>query len=124
MKVIFLSQSENLTDPFLEGLAVSIEIFDYTLIQWIEASIDHMKNKYSDFVVIESLPTTLANLPAHQLVYTGGEIKQSLYVYQTLCVATKKGNSIYFIMYRAQKEKYLKFLTDVEQMISSFQFIE
>jgi hypothetical protein len=82
-----------------------------------------MKNKHSDFVLIESLPTTLANLPAHQLVYTDGGT-QSLYVYQSLCVATKKGNSIYFILYRAQKEKYLKFLPEVEQMISSFQFIE
>jgi hypothetical protein len=82
-----------------------------------------IENTYSDFVLIKSFPTTLANLPAHQFVYTDGGTK-SLYVYQGLCVATKKGNSIYFIYYRAQKEKFFKFLPDIEQMISSFQFIE
>ena len=99
------------------GAGVGVQNFDYTLIEWIEGNIQDMKNKHSDFVLIESLPTTLANLPAHQLVYTDSG-------YQSLVVVTKKGNSIYFIQYRAQKEKYLKFLPIAEQMINSFQFIE
>jgi hypothetical protein len=97
-------------------VAVGVQIFDYTLIEWIEGNIQNLKNKNSNFVLIESLPTTLANLPAHQLVYTDSG-------YQSLAVATKKGNTIYYILYRAQKEKYLQFFPIAEQMINSFQFI-
>jgi hypothetical protein len=118
-KVFFLSPSENSVDPFLEALSIAVQEIseNYTLTEWIEANIQDMKNKHSDFVLIESLPTTVANLPAHQLVYTENG-------YQSLCVATKKGNSIYFILYKAQEEKYFKFLSVIEQMISSFEFIE
>jgi hypothetical protein len=109
--------SINFTSQESLGVGVGVQILDYTLIEWIEVNIQDLKNKNSDFVLIESLPTTLANLPAHQFVYTESG-------HQALGVATKKGNTIYYIMYRAPKEKYLKFLPIAEQMISSFQFIE
>jgi hypothetical protein len=118
-KVFFLSPSESSVDPFLEALSIAVQEIsaNYTLEEWIEANIQDMKNKHSDFVLVESLPTTVANLPAHQFIYTEEG-------YQSLCVATKKGNSIYFILYKAQQEKYFKFLYVIEQMISSFEFIE
>jgi hypothetical protein len=101
-----------------ESLGVGVQSWNYTLIEWIEGNIQNLeKDKNSDFVLIESLPTTLASLSAHQLVYTDSGN-------QSLCVATKKGNTIYSILYRAPKEKYLKFLPVVEQMINSFQFIK
>jgi ribosomal protein L40E len=119
IKVFFLSPSENSIDPYLESLSIAVQEIseNYTLDDWIEAGIQDMKNKHSDFVLIESLPTTISNLIAHQFVYTED-------VYQSLCVATKKVNSIYFILYKAQEEKYFKFLSVIEQMISSFEFIE
>lgn len=118
-KVFFLSPSENSDDSFLEALSISVQenSENYTLTEWVEANIQDMKNKHPDFVLIDSLPTTIANLTAHQLVYTDSG-------YQSLCVVTKKGNSIYYIIYQAQQEKYLKFLSVIEQMISSFEFLD
>jgi hypothetical protein len=108
----------NFTSQESLGVGVGVQTYNYTLIEWIEGNIQYFKkDKNSNFVLIESLPTTLASLSAHQIVYThSGD--------QSLCVATKKENTIYFIQYRAQKEKYLKFLPIAEQMINSFQFIE
>lgn len=118
-KVFFLSPAENSEDSFLEALSISVQEIpeNQSLTEWIEANIQDMKNKHHDFVLIDSLPTTIANLNAHQLVYTESG-------YQSLCVVTKKGNLIYYILYQAQQEKYLKFLSVIEQMISSFEFID
>ena len=69
-----------------------------------------------DFAIVDSFPTTLANLAAHQFTCTDNG-------YQTLCIAAVKDNKVYYIMYRAQIPKYIKFLSIVEQMIASFDII-
>jgi hypothetical protein len=118
MKVAFQSPKENPTDRFLDGLAVAVDetLGNMTPQHFIEVNIADMKKNNSDFTLFESTPTTLSGAPAHQMVYMTNKTK-------SLIVATVKNNIFYWIQYSSEPESYLKFLSSVEQMISSFEFL-
>ena len=114
----FLSPKESSVDSYLEGVYIGITGDpNITLKEFIDSTIQNLKETSSDFHLIESIPTTIAaGIPAYQLVYIEkGE--------KSLVVVTKKGNKVYHIMYRSKPEKYLKFLPLAEQMIASFEFL-
>jgi len=81
-----------------------------------DSTMQSFKKKNSDFVLLESTATTVAGLPAQQTVFMAGG-KKYLYVF------TPRADKLYLIIYVSVPEKYLKFLSIVEQMIASFEFI-
>jgi hypothetical protein len=87
-----------------------------TLQKFIEVSIAQTRRENSDFKQLESTPTTLSGLPAHQIVYLANNLKW-------LVVVTVRKNVFYWLQYCSEPEKYQKFLSSVEQMISSFEFL-
>jgi ribosomal protein L40E len=117
-KVIFQSPKEGPSDPYLDGLGVAVDetLGNMTPQHFIEVNIADMRKNNSDFTLFESTPTTLSGVPAHQMVYLANNKK-------TLVVATVRNNIFYWLQYAAEPESYLKFLSSVEQMISSFQFL-
>jgi hypothetical protein len=116
LKVAFLSPKEGPTDPFLDLLGICVDgTFKMNLQKFIELSIASVKTS-SDFKLLESTPTTLSGLPAHQIVYLANNTK-------TLLVATVRNNVFYWLQYASEPKSYLKFLSSVEQMISSFEFL-
>ncbi|MCC2648289.1 MAG: PsbP-like protein [Nitrososphaeraceae archaeon] len=82
----------------------------------MQLNIKHSKNKYSDFLLIESTPTIIADMPAYRLVYSESGRK-------TLCIVIIKENTAYHILYRAEPTKYSIYLSAVQKMIDSFEFI-
>ena len=119
LKVLFQSPKENLSDHFLEGLGVSVDekFGNMTLQNYIESNIASLRKSNSDFTLFESTPTTLSGIPAHQFVYLANNMK-------FLVVVIARNNVFYFLLYCSKPESYLKFLSSVEQMISSFAFLD
>jgi hypothetical protein len=66
--------------------------------------------------LIELISTTLGGMPAYQIVFTGAGQKK-------LGISAIKGSKVYMISYDARPERYLKNLSTVEQMITSFEFL-
>jgi hypothetical protein len=113
------------SDPFLESVGIAIIDISSDLVtspshiilkEYIDGNIADLKHRFSDFVLTESAPTTIAGNEAHQLVYIERGTKN-------LAVFTVKGNKVYNIVYRSRPEVFLKYLSTVEQMIASFEFL-
>ena len=117
----FRSLKESSSDIILESVAISITRISTNLSKSLtpqkcaELMISSTKEKNADFVLLESTATTVGGLPAHQVVFTYGRKK-------FLQVFTPRADKVYQIIYVSAPEKYLRFLSIVEQMIASFEF--
>jgi serine/threonine-protein kinase len=109
----------NPSDSYLESLDIQVRDIptsNISLSQYIELQIKNLKAVNPDFSLVESTPTTIAGNAAHQIVYIAQGDKK-------LFISTMKGDKIYNIMYNSRPEKYLEYLSTVEQMIASFEFL-
>jgi hypothetical protein len=115
--VAFGSSKETPTDTFLESVGIGVVPVTADLGTGLtpekcaDSTINNFKEKQRDFALLESTPTTAADLPAQQAVFTASGRKY-LYVF------TPRGNRVYFIIYVTMPEKYSKFLSVIEQMIT------
>lgn len=109
---------QNPTDMLQEGLMVVVDdsIGHMTLDTFVQGNINSLKKDNSDFSLIESTSTTLGGVPAHQIVFLANHKK-------ALTVLTIRNNIAYCLTYYSEPEKYQKFLSSAEQMISSFKFL-
>jgi eukaryotic-like serine/threonine-protein kinase len=80
-----------------------------TLEQYSEAKINSIEGQ-----ILESNSTTLADLPAHEIVFTNAGL-------QKIQVWTIKDDRIYTITYEADEEDFQNDLMIAERMIESFQ---
>lgn len=110
--IIFLPPNE----PANLVVTVDDTIGNISLDEQIQDFITKARKGLPDFKLIESTPSTLSGVAAHQITFSDGQTKR-------LIVNTIKNNVLYSIMYIAQREKYNKFLSSAEQMISSFEIL-
>jgi eukaryotic-like serine/threonine-protein kinase len=119
--VAFRRLKENPSDLYLESVDIQVRdiptnISNMSLGQYIELQIKNLKAVNPDFSLVESTPTTIAGNAAHQLLYISKGDKR-------LFISTIKGDKIYNIMYNSKPEKYQEYLSTIEQMIASFEFL-
>jgi eukaryotic-like serine/threonine-protein kinase len=108
-------------DSFLESLTILVlkippNASNTSPKELVDQNILDLKNKNPSFNLIELFPTTIAGLPAYQVLYTTSG-------YKTLNVCTIKGNKVYMIVYGAKPDTYQNYISTVEQMIASFEFL-
>jgi hypothetical protein len=119
--VAFRRLKENPSDLYLESVDIQVRdtptnISNVSLGQYIELQIKNLKAVNPDFSLVESTPTTIAGNAAHQLLYISKGDKR-------LFFSTIKGDKIYNITYNSKPEKYQEYLSTIEQMIASFEFL-
>jgi eukaryotic-like serine/threonine-protein kinase len=119
--VAFRRLKENPSDLYLETVDIQVRdiptnISNMSLGQYIELQIKNLKAVNPDFSLVESTPTTIAGNAAHQLLYISKGDKR-------LFFSTIKGDKIYNITYNSKPEKYQEYLSTIEQMIASFEFL-
>ena len=120
VKVIFEAPKEN-TDQLPDGVSVYVDdtIGEMTLVTAIKNLIKSLKEQCSDFELIESTPSTLSGIPAHQIIFSSSQKMM-----KSLIILTIKDKVAYWVTYIADPKRYLKFLSSTEQMISSFVFLD
>jgi len=120
MVVGFGIPKENSTDLSFDSLCVYVldmpANYNISLNEFIDLNIRDLKDTRSEFNLIESTPTTLGGVPAYQIVFTETGQKK-------LGVSAIKGSKVYMVSYGARPERYLKYISTVEQMIASFEFL-
>jgi hypothetical protein len=119
--VAFRRLKENPSDLYLESVDIQVRdiptnISNISLSQYIELQIKNLKAVNPDFSLVESTPTTIAGNAAHQLLYISKGDKR-------LFFSTIKGDKIYNITYNCKPEKYQEYLSTIEQMIASSEFL-
>ena len=121
----FRRPRESNSESFLESVGIAIIDVSSDLVtspshvilkEYIDGNIADLKHRFSDFVLAMSASTTVAGNEAHQLVY----IERGT---RNLAIFTVKVNKVYNIVYRSRPEVFLKYLSTVEQMIASFEFL-
>jgi hypothetical protein len=99
----------------VENVSRNMGLAPYTTLQ-----ISLLSEATQDFNLLESHPTTLANNPAHQIVYTEtvGPLKL-----KKMQVWTVKDGTAYIIVYGADEPSYPSQLPTVRRMLDSFEII-
>ena len=90
-----------------------------SLDEYTNSSIFEIKKFLNHAKIVESQPTTLAELPAHLLIYSG--LNQPYNLPTNLEVWTLKNNKAYIITYTSTSAKYEQFLEIAKEMIKSLE---
>jgi hypothetical protein len=114
---------QRITDRIPENILVAVEnlssrnmgLAPYTTLQ-----LSLLSEGTQGFNLVESLPTTIANNPAHQVVYT--ETMDQLKL-KKMQVWTVKDGMAYLIIYAADEADYSSQLPTARKMLDSFQTI-
>lgn len=119
--VIFLSQAEGPTDRFRENVNIMMETLPpgVTLQNYVDYSLNTLKNTPGSSL-IESGPTTMANLPAYKTIFS---VNNGQMILQYQQISTCKGNKVFTVTYTAEKANYDKFLSTIETLIGSIEIV-
>jgi serine/threonine-protein kinase len=119
VKVIFEAPKEVSEQiPDYVEVCVDDKIGEMTLDACIKKLIENLREQCSDFELIESTPTTLSGIGANQIIFSSSQK-----MLKSLVVVTTKDKVAYLVSYIADPSSYLKFLSSVKQMISSFEIV-
>jgi hypothetical protein len=111
---------ENSTDLSFDSLCVCVldmpANYSISLDEFIDLVMRDLKDTCPEYNLRELIPTTLGGAPAYQIVFTETGQKK-------LGISAIKGSKVYMVSYGARPERYLKNLSTVERMITSFEFL-
>ncbi|MCK4433154.1 MAG: hypothetical protein KAV48_04395 [Methanomicrobia archaeon] len=119
--VLFRSSLEDASDIFQENLNVVVGDLPQpmTLNEFTDLNIEQIKTLFT-IEVVDSSPTTLANIPARKVIYT---LKQGGYDLKAMQIYTIKDDKAYVISYMAEEDKYSDFWGTIQIMINTFEIL-
>jgi hypothetical protein len=92
-----------------------------SLEQFSNATINELRQSFPGFNLTESNSTTLAGIPAHEIVYTS--LTQSGHELELMQVWTLKDARDFIITYGSLSRDFSSYLPTIQKMIDSFAFI-
>ena len=120
--VAFVAKLENPLEKFRENFTImarETKLESSSIDQLIDIEITQLKESFLDFQLIRKKKTTLSQIPAYLLIYTGKKKDLEVKIMQYYTI---KDNLIYLFTYTTEIEKYEKFLKTIKKMIKSFEF--
>jgi hypothetical protein len=114
---------QRVTDRIPENILVAVDNLssrDIGLAPYTTLQLSLLSEGTQGFNLVESLPTTIANNPGHQIVYT--EPLEQLKL-KKMQVWTVKDGMAYLIIYAADEADYSSQLPTVKKMLDSFEII-
>ncbi len=120
--ITFLSPLDK-NDNFREEVSLTIEDLSaspMSLSEYTNSSMQQIRNS-ADQNAPEPINSTLSKSPGMRVEFTAKQNDQDVQILQTW---TLRNNKAYTITYIAQKDRYNKYLKQVEQMIGSFEIIQ
>lgn len=121
--VVFLAPLENESDKFRENLSLMISnLFTQTidLYDYVNFSIDQLREAILDFRLFEKTQTKIAKIPAYKIVYSGKRKQLNIKIMQYYAI---KKNKVYLITYTAKKDKFELYFKIIKKIIKSFSFL-
>ena len=117
--VAFYSPLQNLSDALPAQLVLSMVRYsqNISLDEYTNLSLSAL-NQSQRFIVNESNPFTLANNPAHKIIFSAiSPTDQGNF--NVMQIWTSIGNKLYILSYNAEASKFSKNLPTIEQMLQS-----
>jgi hypothetical protein len=117
--VAFYSPLQNLSDALPAQLVLSMVRYsqNISLDEYTNLSLSAL-NQSQQFIVNESNPFTLANNPAHKIIFSAiSPTDQGNF--NVMQIWTSIGNKLYILSYNAEASKFSKNLPTIEQMLQS-----
>jgi hypothetical protein len=124
--VCFTSPKEDVYDSFLENVGIAASApKEWTLDQYVQTNIDNLKINNPGLKILESIRTTLANTPAHRLLYDIGRSRYHILILKNPNERSNQGNNniFFMILYLAEINKYSIYFPIAQRMINTFEFI-
>ena len=122
--VAFRSPKDRISDTVAESVIIGVENLppeqNISLAAYSTRQIADLTQFSQDFDLQQSIPTVLAGIPAHKIVYS--ETVQQIPI-KTMLVWTIKDNKAYIIRFAGEAAKSSDYLPTVEKMIDSFEYI-
>ena len=123
--VAFRSPKDRISDTVAENVIVSVENLppeqNISLAAYSTRQIADLTQFSPGFDLQQSIPTVLAGIPAHKIVFS--ETVQQQQTIKDMQVWTIKDNKAYIIAFAGEPAKYSYYLPTVQKMIDSFEFI-
>jgi hypothetical protein len=121
--VTFLASLESDSNTYPAGLGIEIQHLkskNISLNNITKIQIKNLTQNHPDFKLIESTESKIGGNSAHKIVFTATDYKKN--ERQAMQIWTLKGDKAYLITYKAEPEKYAKYLPIIRKMLDSFQF--
>jgi PsbP-like protein len=117
---IFEAPRENLTDSYRENLILSVQgpLEDtISLDEYTQNSLNAFRSMSDRISILESSPSTLSGLPAHEITYTSGLQNLSLKKMQTFTIVND--NTAYVVTFGAEESQFNKYIPAITKMVNS-----
>ncbi len=120
--VLFVSPREGPDDYFAENLSVAMESLPpgTTLEQYVNYGMTQAGASLPNYSLVEAKSTLLSGLPASDVVIS---FNPGPFAVKWRSVCTVTNNKAYAMVYRAEANKYEKFLSAAQAMIDSFEIV-
>ncbi|HET6799910.1 MAG TPA: PsbP-related protein [Nitrososphaeraceae archaeon] len=117
--VAFYSPLQNLSDALPAQLVLSMVRYsqNISLDEYTNLSLSAL-NQSQQFIVNESNPFTLANNPAHRIIFSAISPTDQVN-FNVMQIWTSIGNKLFILSYNAEAPKFSKNLPIIEQMLQS-----
>jgi len=117
--VAFYSPLQNLSDALPAQLVLSMVRYsqNVSLDEYTNLSLSAL-NQSQQFIVNVSNPFTLANNPAHKIIFSAISPTDQVN-FNVMQIWTSIGDKLYILSYNAEAPKFLKNLPIIEQMLQS-----
>ena len=117
--VAFYSPLQNLSDALPAQLVLSMVRYsqNVSLDEYTNLSLSAL-NQSQQFIVNESNPFTLANNPAHKIIFSAISPTEQIN-FNVMQIWTSIGNKLYILSYNAEASKFSTHLNTIQQMLDS-----
>lgn len=129
---VFMTPAEGYSDEYNENFSVQRFVLDMTgdaaYNDYVKGYVANLEETLMNYKLVSETDTTLGGKPAYQIVYesTSGdatETEGNSSEMRFMQIFTEHDGHVYVVSYMAEFSSYSYFLTYVEKMISTFQFI-
>lgn len=123
---VFMTPAEGYSDKYYENLSVQRFTLDMegetAYNDYVKGYVGNLESTIKNYKLVSESDTTLGGQPAYQIVYesVSDDSAKEMRFMQIFC---ERGDKVYVLSYIADFSSYSYFLTYVEKMISTFQFI-
>lgn len=117
---IFEAPRENQSDSYRENLVLGVQgphKDDISLKEYTQNSLNAFRSMSGGLMILESYPSSLSGLPAHEIVYTSSLQNLNLKKMQIFTIVN--GNTAYVISFGAEDSQFDKYIPEIRRMIDS-----
>jgi hypothetical protein len=117
---IFEAPRENQSDPYRENLIINVQgpLQDtISLGEYTQNSLNAFSTMSDSIMVLESSPSTLSGLPAHQIIYSSTLENLNLKKMQIFTIVND--NTAYVVTFGAEESQFNKYIPVIMKMVDS-----